>query len=122
MIFACIVGLTLLTNGAKALTTAFILERVAFSRQLWTKLSDVGVILAMVILLVSWCMCLWQCSPSERSRCRFTRGLRGKTAEPGSNAGHREEEGGQSESRSPWRRRLFAKSPASFYSRGNGAG
>ena len=37
VIFACIVGLTLLTNGAMGLTTAFILKTVAFSHQLWTE-------------------------------------------------------------------------------------
>ena len=90
-----------------AFSTAFVLETVAFSHQLWAKLS-VGVVLAIVIFLISWC--IWTtieagedfsvCSTVHHLKVNFvgfTRGLRGKPREPGSDAGHREDGEGQCE-------------------------
>ena len=49
------VGLTLLTGSMIAFTAAFSIEALAFSRQLWVKLS-VGIVLAVIVLLITWCI------------------------------------------------------------------
>jgi len=48
-------GLTSLINSVIAFTTAFSLEALVFSSELWARL-PVGIVLAMMILLISWCV------------------------------------------------------------------
>ena len=94
------VGLTLLTGSMIAFTAAFSLEALVFSHQLWAKLS-VGVVLAVMVLLITWCV--WttveaQADFSVLERVHFlkdrlvcfTRRLRGKTHEPGPDTGDEE--------------------------------
>ena len=103
------VGLTPLTGSMIAFTAAFGLEALVFSRQLWARLS-VGVVLAMVVLLISWCVWTTRGARSDFSVLErvhflkdrlvgFTRRLRGKTPEPGPDAedgegGNNKNEGG----------------------------
>ena len=90
-----------------AFSAAFGLETLVFSRQLWAKLS-VGVVLAMMVLLICWC--IWttveaQADFSVLERVHslkdrlvgFTRRLRGKTPEPGPDAADGEAGDSQSE-------------------------
>ena len=71
-----------------AFTAAFSLETLVFSRQTWTKLS-VGIALALMILLISWCIwatvefgtdfsSLGGVHNLKNELVKFTRGLRGK--------------------------------------------
>ena len=95
-----------LIDSTMAFSAAFGLETLVFSRQLWARLS-VGVVLAMMVLLICWC--IWttveaQADFSVLERVHslkdrlvgFTRRLRGKTPEPGPDAG--DGEGGDSQS------------------------
>jgi hypothetical protein len=90
-----------------AFSAAFVLETVAFSHQLWAKLS-VGAVLAMMTFLISWC--IWTTIEAEgdfsifgsihhlKDRLViFTRGLRGETREHVSDAGRYEDGEGQRE-------------------------
>ena len=76
---------------------AFGLETLVFSDELWTKF-PVGIVLVMAVLLIFWCVWIvWQARKDFSLMGRvhdlkdglvsFTRGLRGKTSEPGSDAG-----------------------------------
>ena len=78
-------------------TTAFSLETITSSRHMWAKLS-VGIALAMMILLISWCT--WPVvaartnfSASGAANCltgwliNFTRDMRGKTLDSEPDAG-----------------------------------
>ena len=89
--------LTSLINSTIAFTAALSLEALVFSRQLWTKL-PVGVVLALVILLISWCVSTSleakkDISVLDRVRdfkerlIEFTRSLRDRIAEPGLDTG-----------------------------------
>ena len=83
------------TDSLIAFTVAFSLEALVFSRQMWARLS-VGIALAMMILLISWCV--WTATNARAGSCvfgcvhlltdrlvDFTRGLRGKITNPGPN-------------------------------------
>lgn len=100
MVFAQIVGLTLLTGSTVAFTTAFCLETLVFSRQMWAKLS-VGIVFAMVMLLISWCIWITIGASAHFSVVGildglkhhivdFPMGLRGEAVESQPDAGHRE--------------------------------
>ena len=104
------VGLTSLICSTIAFTTAFSLETILSSRQKWAKL-PVGIVLAIVILLISWCVRTTMGPRSDFSvlgrvhllkdrLVDFTRRLRGKTPEPGPDAGDGEGGNRQSEGRS----------------------
>ena len=80
-----------------AFTVAFTLETLLFSRQTWSKLS-VGIALAMMILLISWCIwatvefgtdfsSLSGVHHLKTKLVRFTKGLRGKDSESVPGAG-----------------------------------
>lgn len=95
--FTRFVGLTSLIDSTIAFLSAFGLEALLFSDELWTRL-PVGVVLAIIILLISWCVSTTLEAKADFSFCRgvhawkdglvnFTRGLRGKTPESGSDAG-----------------------------------
>ena len=88
---------------------SFCLETVVFSHQLWVKFS-VGVALAMIILLISWC--IWTSIEAgadfsvfgsihdlKDRLVNFTRGLRGPVPKPVSSAGERESGNGRGENR-----------------------
>ena len=88
-----------------AFTAALSLEALVFSRQLWTKL-PVGVVLALVILLISWCILtafeakedisvLDGVHAFKEHLVKFTRSLRGKIAEPGLDTGDAGDDDGQ---------------------------
>lgn len=91
------INLTSLTDRTVAFAAAFGLETLVFSRQMWTKLS-VGIAVAMMILLISWC--IWTTievgtdfsvfDSVHRLKDHlvvFTKGLRGKGSELGSDTG-----------------------------------
>jgi len=99
---------SLLLWSTMAFTTAFCLETIVFSRQRWTRLS-VGVILAIMILLIIWC--IWTTIEAgtdfsvfgrvhrlKNQLVAFIRGLRGNVSEPGSDAGDDEDGESQAES------------------------
>ena len=101
------VGLTLLTGSMIEFTVAVSLEVLVFSRQLWARLT-MGVVLAMVVLLISWCVWTTMEAQSDISILErvhllkdrfvgFTRHLRGKTPEPGPDAGDGQGSDSQSE-------------------------
>jgi hypothetical protein len=80
-----------------AFANAFILEALVFSRQMWTKIT-VGIALAMMILLISWCIGTTLEAGADFSvhdsvhrlkdrLVKFTRGLRGKVSGPGPDVG-----------------------------------
>ena len=84
-----------------AFTVAFTLETLLFSRQTWSKLSA-GIAIAMMMLLISWCIwttvevgtdfsSLGGVHRLKEHLVKFTRGLRGKFSEPGSDGGADEE-------------------------------
>ena len=77
--------------------TAFGLEVLLHSDELWTRLS-VGILIAIIILLVCWCVWTGFTTSTDFSFLssvhalkegivNFTRGLRGVASEPGSDAG-----------------------------------
>jgi len=77
--------------------TAFGLEALAFTNDSWARLT-VGVVLGMVALLISWCVLdtlgveavprfLLRVHVLKDGLVSFTRGLRGRTSEPGSEPG-----------------------------------
>lgn len=88
---------SLLLWSTVAFFTAFGLEALLFSSELWARL-PVGIAVAMVVLLIVWCVwtafetredsragcCL---DPLKDSLVEFTRGLRGKTSNPGPEVG-----------------------------------
>lgn len=87
------VSLTTLIDSTTAFTTAFCLETIVFSRQLWVKLSvAVVLVLAMAILLASWCVGIVIEAKNFSFRkavhrlkvqlVDFTRSLRGRTFQP----------------------------------------
>lgn len=99
------VGLTLLIDRTISFLTAFGLEALVFSNELWTRL-PVGVVLATITLLILWCV--WTALAAKADfgllsgvhvlkdgLAQFTRGLRGKTSEPGSDAGDADDGDGQ---------------------------
>ena len=107
VIFAQIVSLTSLIGSTVAFATAFCLETLVFSRQMWAKVS-VGVVFAIVILLISWCVWTMIGAMADFSvfgtfyglkdrLVNFTMGLRGEAVEAQPDAGHRE---GDDETRS----------------------
>lgn len=84
-----------------AFTTAFGLETLVFSHQTWTKLSA-GIALALMILLISWC--IWTTVEAgtdfsvfgsvhhlKDQLVKFTRGLRGEASGPMPDAGDGED-------------------------------
>jgi hypothetical protein len=84
-----------------AFTAAFSLETLVFSHQTWTKLS-VGIAIALMILLISWC--IWTTIEAgtdfsahnsvhrlKDQLVKFTRGLRGKYSVPGPEVGNGED-------------------------------
>lgn len=100
--FARFLGLTSLIDSTIAFTTAFGLEVLLFSSEMWTKV-PVGVTLALMVLLISWCV--WTALEAKKdisilggvhslkeSLVELTRGLRGRTSEPGPDIG---DNGGQ---------------------------
>jgi hypothetical protein len=85
--------------------TAFAYEGLVESAELWARL-PVGVVLVMIVLLISWCVSTTFEAKTESSLLGgihvlkdgvvdFTRGLRGKTSEPGSVAEGVGDEDGQ---------------------------
>jgi hypothetical protein len=96
-----------------AFATAFGLETLVFSHQVWARLS-VGITLAMMILLILWC--IWTTIEAgsnfsvlgiahqlKNRLVRFTRRLRGKTPYPGPVPGDCEDEDGRRKSEKPHR-------------------
>lgn len=96
------VGLTSSIHSTVAFLSAFGLEALLFSSGLWARL-PVGVVLAMILMLISWC--IWTTleaktdfsllSSIDALKDRlvdFTQGARGKTSEHESGAG---DDGGQ---------------------------
>ena len=85
-----IVGLTSLIDSTIAFTTAFGLEALLFSSEMWARL-PVGAVLAMMTLLISWCVGTTVEAKTDFSALGtlvdFTRKLRGKSSEPGTDAG-----------------------------------
>ena len=90
------VGLTSLINSTIAFLTAFGLEALLFSSELWARV-PVGVVLTMTIMLISWCVWTTLEAKSDPSvlvgvhdlkdgLINFTRCLRGKTSGPLSDA------------------------------------
>ena len=88
--------LTLFAGRTIAFTTAFALEALLYSSELWTRL-PVGIVLAMMALLISWCVwtsleakadysVLDRVDDLKNRLVDFTRDLRGKTSEHGSDA------------------------------------
>lgn len=88
------VGLIPLTGSTISFFTAFGLEVLLYSDELWTRL-PVGILLAMIILLISWYICVVLETKGGFSLLRrhnvlkdglvgFTRGLRGMTVQTGS--------------------------------------
>ena len=74
---------------------AFGLEALLYNNKLWAKLS-VGLVLAGVVLLVCWCVLtrvdfslLGRVQGPKDGRVNFTRSLRGRASEPGSDEGDR---------------------------------
>ena len=93
LIFTYTVGLTTLIDSTTAFTAAFCLETIVFSHQLWVKLSvGVVLVLAMAILLASWCVGIVIEAKNFSVRetlhhlkdqlVDLTRSLRGKTFRP----------------------------------------
>ena len=91
------VNLTSLTDSTISFFTAFCLEALLFSVELWAKL-PVGIVLVMILLLISWCVSTTLEAKADFSilsrvhdlkdrLVNFTRGPRGETSEPGSDAG-----------------------------------
>ena len=89
--------MTSLTDSTASFFAAFCLEALLFSDELWTKL-PVGILLVMMLFLVSWCVwttleakadfsILSRVYDLKDGLVGFTRGLRGKTSEPESDAG-----------------------------------
>jgi len=89
--------LTPLTHSTIAFLSAFGLEALLFSSELWARL-PVGVVLAMIIMLICWCV--WTTLEANTSfsllskvhvlkdrLVNFTRGVRGQTSEPEPGAG-----------------------------------
>ena len=100
------VGLTSLIDRTVAFLSAFGLEALLFSSELWARL-PVGVVLAMIVMLISWCVWTTLEAKGDFSLLSkvhilkgglvgFTRTLRGKTSETGSDTG----DGGDDDSQS----------------------
>ena len=94
-----------------AFTTAFGLEALVFSSQLWAKL-PIGIVLAVILLLISWCA--WTAMVDEKDFSNsgggypwwyfivgLTSRLRGLIPEPTPDGGGGEDRNGQGESRNP---------------------
>ena len=88
---------TSLTNSTIAFLTAFGLEALLFSSELWARL-PVGVVLTVIVMLISWCVWTTLEAKSDFSvlvrvhdlkdgLVDFTRRLRGKISGPVSDAG-----------------------------------
>jgi hypothetical protein len=79
-----------LIDSTIAFTAAFGLEALLFSDEIWTRL-PVGIVLAMMILLISWCVGTTFEAKTDFSALSilsdFTRMLRGRARESGPNAG-----------------------------------
>ena len=101
-IIARFVSLTSSIDSTIAFTSAFSLEALLFSKELWTRL-PVAIVLGLMALLISWC--IWtsleakvdfsvfeQVHVFKDRLVKFTRSLRGKTSEPGVEAGNGEDD------------------------------
>ena len=121
VIVTSFVGLTLLTHSTVAFLSAFGLEALLFSNGMWTRL-PVGVVLVMILMLISWC--IWTTLEAKTDfsvltsvhdlkdrLVAFTQGARGKTSEPGSDAG---DDGGQGRIRPLSRSETFKEALTRF--------
>jgi len=99
------VGLTSLVPSTVAFLSAFGLEVLLFSNGLWTRV-PVGVILVMILMLISWCIWTTLEAKTDFSLLSsvhtlkdrlvdFTRDARGRTSEPGLDAGDAGDDDGQ---------------------------
>jgi len=99
------VSLTSLIDSTVAFLTAFGLEALLYSSELWARL-PVGVVLTMIVLLISWCVWTTLEAKGDFSLLErvhvlkdglvgFTGRLRGKTSESRSDTGVAGDEGGQ---------------------------
>jgi len=97
VIVASSTGLTLLIHSTVAFLSAFGLEALLYSNDLWTKL-PVGVVLVMILMLISWC--IWTTLEAKTDFSVLTsfrdlkdrlvgstQGARDETSEPGPGAG-----------------------------------
>jgi hypothetical protein len=86
----------MLIDSTISFLAAFGLEALVYSDELWVKV-PVGVVLAIIVLLISWCVSITFEAKTGFSfldavhvlkggLIDFTRGLRGKTSEPGPDA------------------------------------
>ena len=100
-------------HSTAAFLSAFGLEALLFSDELWTRL-PVGVVLVMILMLISWCIWTTLEAKTDFSLLStihdlkdrlvwFTRGVRGKTPEPGPDAGDFRGGDGQGNTRRPSR-------------------
>ena len=145
-IVACIVGLRPLIDSTVAFASAFGLEALLFSSELWTRL-PVAAILLIVMLLISWCVgttfeaktdfsALGRVHILKDHLVNLTRSLRGKTMEQGVYEGDTSDDYGQDASGTlkrtetlkeafsrPWRRRQRASTSSTLVNspRSNGA-
>ena len=107
------ISLTPFVDSTIAFTTAFGLEALVFSSQLWAKL-PVGIVLAMILLLISWCA--WTAMVDEKDSSNsdgghpwwdfivgFTSRLRGLIPESTPDGGGGEDGNDQGEGRDPQR-------------------
>ena len=90
MVVGWSVNLTSLTDSTISFFTAFCLEALLFSVEVWAKL-PVGIVLVMILLLISWCVwttleakadfsILSRVNDLKDRLVGFTRSLRGKTS------------------------------------------
>jgi hypothetical protein len=133
-----------LIDSTISFLAAFTLEGLVFSNELWAKL-PVGVVLMMIVLLISWCVSTTFEAKTEFSFLSgvhvlknglvdFTRSLRGKTSERGSDAEDTGDEDGEGKSvscsetlkgvfnRRPRRQRASTSSMPVDSARSNGCG
>ena len=132
----CIAGLTPLIDSTVAFTTAFTLETLLFSEELWARI-PVAAVLLIVTLLISWCIgttfeaetdfsALGSVHVLKDHLVNFTRGLRGKATEPELHEGDARDDEGQGTGgmlkptgslktfSRPWRRRKRASTNATL--------